>query len=51
MTVSQSAQAILLLLSNKKEDEMELLPGKEQHVWLVMAVKRMQPVNLIKCIQ
>ncbi|KZT28800.1 ribosomal protein L1 [Neolentinus lepideus HHB14362 ss-1] len=27
----------------KKKEETELLPDKEQHVWLVVAVKKMQP--------
>ncbi|EPQ54787.1 ribosomal protein L1, partial [Gloeophyllum trabeum ATCC 11539] len=32
----------------KKKEENELLPGKEQHVWLVVAVKKMQPEKKLK---
>lgn len=32
----------------QKEAETELLPGKEQHVWLQVAVKKMQPEKKIK---
>ncbi|KIJ54798.1 hypothetical protein M422DRAFT_775026 [Sphaerobolus stellatus SS14] len=32
----------------EKEEETELLPGKEQHVWLVTTVKKMQPTKSLK---
>lgn len=34
--------------SEKKREENELLPGKEQHVWLVLAVKQMYPEKKLK---
>lgn len=32
----------------QKAAETELLPGKEQHVWLQLAVKKMQPEKKFK---
>lgn len=53
VSVEQCKKAVSALLQHirhvqKKAEETELLPGKEQHVWLVMTVKRMQPMKNLK---
>lgn len=53
VSVEQCRKAVSALLKHardkqQKTDETELLPGKEQHVWLVMTVKRMQPMQNLK---
>ena len=53
VSLRQSKLAINALHAHtlKKEEkaaETELLPGKEQYVWLQVAVKKMQPVKKIK---
>ncbi|KAI6117872.1 ribosomal protein L1p/L10e family-domain-containing protein [Pisolithus croceorrhizus] len=35
----------------KEREENELLPGKDQHVWLQVTVKRMQPIQKLKPIR
>ncbi|KAI6147230.1 ribosomal protein L1, partial [Pisolithus tinctorius] len=35
----------------KEREETELLPGKEQHVWLQITVKKMQPTQKVKPIR
>ena len=53
VSVEQCEKAVSALLRHVREvqqkaEETELLPGKEQHVWLVMTVKRMQPMKNLK---
>ena len=53
VSVEQSQKAVTGLLRHvrkqqQQKDETELLPGREQHVWLVMSVKRMQPMKNLK---
>ncbi|KAF8513783.1 ribosomal protein L1p/L10e family-domain-containing protein [Gautieria morchelliformis] len=53
VSLEQCHKAASALLKHAREkqrelDETELLPGKEQHVWLVMTVKRMQPMKNLK---
>jgi len=36
------------LKKEQKVAETELLPGKEQYVWLQVAVKKMQPIKKLK---
>jgi ribosome biogenesis protein UTP30 len=36
------------LKHERKAAETELLPGKEQHVWLQVAVRKMQPEKKLK---
>ncbi|KAF8505359.1 ribosomal protein L1/ribosomal biogenesis protein, partial [Hysterangium stoloniferum] len=53
VSLEQCKKAVTALLKHvraeqEKEDETQLLPGKEQHVWLVMTVKRMQPQKNLK---
>jgi hypothetical protein len=49
----QCARAVKALLKHahaaeNKRAESELLPGAEQHVWLVLAVKQMHPEKKLK---
>jgi hypothetical protein len=53
VSTAQCAKAIDALLKHghahqEKLAEHELLPGSEPHVWLVLAVKRMQPEKKLK---
>lgn len=53
VSVKQCHRAVDALLKHaraaeKKREESELLPGKEQHVWLVLAVKQMHPEKKLK---
>ena len=53
VSVNQSQKAVEALLKHAKEHEekkakTELLPGREQHVWLQLTVKQMQPVKKLK---
>jgi ribosome biogenesis protein UTP30 len=53
VSIEQCKKAVSALLTHvrdkqQKLDETELLPDKEQHVWLVVTVKRMQPMKNLK---
>ncbi|KAI0060377.1 ribosomal protein L1 [Artomyces pyxidatus] len=53
VSAQQCKRAVTALLDHalkhqQKREESELLPGKEQHVWLQVAVKQMQPEKKIK---
>jgi ribosome biogenesis protein UTP30 len=53
VSVAQCTKAANALLNHarahqEKVAEHELLPGAEPHVWLVLAVKRMQPEKKLK---
>lgn len=53
VSFTQSKKAVTALMKHarsfaEKKAETELLPGKEQHVWLVLAVKKMQPSKKLK---
>jgi ribosome biogenesis protein UTP30 len=53
VSTSQCKRAVDALLKHaiseqKKREESELLPGKEQHIWLVLAVKRMHAEKKLK---
>jgi ribosome biogenesis protein UTP30 len=53
VSAAQCTKAIDALLKHgqahqEKLAEHELLPGSEPHVWLVLAVKRMQPEKKLK---
>ena len=53
VSVEQCETAVLALLrhvreTQQKAEEEELLPGKEPYAWLVVAVKRVQPMKNLK---
>ncbi|KAI0049417.1 ribosomal protein L1 [Auriscalpium vulgare] len=53
LSARQSKRAVIALLDHAikhqaKREESELLPGKEQNVWLQVAVKTMQPERKLK---
>ncbi|GJJ15619.1 hypothetical protein Clacol_009897 [Clathrus columnatus] len=53
VSADQSKKAVVALMKYtrsklEKEAETELLPANEQHVWLVLAVKKMQPLKKLK---
>ena len=53
VSAKQSKLAVEALLKHEKQrqaklEETSLLPGKEQHVWLQVTVKQMQPEKKLK---
>jgi ribosome biogenesis protein UTP30 len=53
VSLDQCKLAVEALHSNQtklleKKAETELLPGKDQHIWLVLAVKKIHPENKLK---
>ncbi|KAF8583320.1 ribosomal protein L1 [Ramaria rubella] len=53
VSIEQCKKAVSALLKHaqKKQlehDETQLLPGKDQYIWLVMTVKQMQPMKALK---
>lgn len=53
VSLNQSRLAVEALLSHaskfqEKKSQTELLPGKEQNVWLTVAVKQMHPEKKLK---
>jgi ribosome biogenesis protein UTP30 len=53
VSAAQCSKAVESLLKHsrahqEKQDESELLPGAEPHVWLVLAVKKMVPEKKLK---
>jgi len=53
VSAKQCQRAVTALLDHalefqQKQQESELLPGKEQHVWLQVAVKKMHPEKKLK---
>lgn len=53
VSLNQCTKAVTALLKHarlqqEKEEATQLLPGKEQHVWLITTVKRMQPHMSLK---
>ena len=52
VSVEQAEKAINALhkhaLKQKEKEEEELLPGKEQNIWLVIGVKKIYPEGKLK---